>query len=412
MPRPVLLGGTHQEGQMLPAEEAAPPEQREAHESMRVHLQNLRLTALHKKARACGIPEDDIETAMDSDQPRRALAELLIPCIDAVTLTEHKQKEQLRARLRDLPLTALRKRASEAGVEEARIETATDASNPRAALVDLLSEDLPVRAEGKHGDSGELGDLGTLTSMLLWGPAREHGMGGTAVAVAVLTTLVWVVQFLCARKLLENAEDSDPDLLKAHLLEGWVQLTVPWMQAGNNVDGATVARCALDGSEANITALSSGDCRQAMAGAFDEYFGIAKTKGETNLPDLPVCFSAEGLANGAVNLTAGMIIVGLTVAKEIFLLLNARHTWPVVRQGDQDYDSSLITNLIKAPGPWLWWTLHMVGTSTINVMLLMASIKRYVLHFPGVYVNTCMSTGTHSCVAAGLSVLPTNSWMW
>ena len=79
-----------------------------------------------------------------------------------------------------------------------------DFGRPNVRSDSLVRWMAAAREEEKHGDSDELGDLGTLTSMLLWGPVREHGMSTTAFAAAALTSLVWVVQLLCAFKLLPN----------------------------------------------------------------------------------------------------------------------------------------------------------------------------------------------------------------
>eukprot|EP01045_Picozoa_sp_COSAG04_P014438 COSAG04_NODE_1080_length_8401_cov_4.323898_11_plen_57_part_01 len=47
--------------------------------AIRVELAPLKVSALAKRARALGVAEGSVDDALDSDQPRRALTELILP---------------------------------------------------------------------------------------------------------------------------------------------------------------------------------------------------------------------------------------------------------------------------------------------------------------------------------------------
>jgi hypothetical protein len=108
-----------------------------------------KLSQLKKRAVAEGVSQDEIEEAIDADEPRVALVELIVAAaavsvggIDAVDDAAAKAKAfeaELRSELGGLKkLSQLKKRAVAEGVSQDEIEEAIDADEPRVALVELI----------------------------------------------------------------------------------------------------------------------------------------------------------------------------------------------------------------------------------------------------------------------------------
>ena len=106
--------------------------------ALREELGGLRLMALQKRALSEGAADKDIEDAMDSDNAKAALVELLLQQHVSVATAEDAAQQVLRDQLKALRLMALQKRAASAGIAEEDIEDAIDGDDPKGALVELI----------------------------------------------------------------------------------------------------------------------------------------------------------------------------------------------------------------------------------------------------------------------------------
>eukprot|EP01043_Picozoa_sp_COSAG02_P045315 COSAG02_NODE_4130_length_5740_cov_3.273888_7_plen_215_part_00 len=108
-------------------EEAAPP--------LRAELEAMKPSARKKRALAAGATEDELEEAEDADDVIGALASLILshekPAGDAGAA-------ELRAELEAMKPSARKKRAVAAGASEEEIDEALDADDPLYALVTLI----------------------------------------------------------------------------------------------------------------------------------------------------------------------------------------------------------------------------------------------------------------------------------
>lgn len=96
-------------------------------------LGKLRLSELQKKARASGIPSDQVDDAADADDPRQELIGLILETLQA-------SGAALRAELGELRLGSLQKRARAAGLDGDRVDDAADADDPKTELIAMIME--------------------------------------------------------------------------------------------------------------------------------------------------------------------------------------------------------------------------------------------------------------------------------
>ena len=102
---------------------------------LREELRELKQGALAGRAKAAGADEPAVEEALDAGDPRAALIDLILRHSSA---PGDAATAELRAQLATLKQGALAKRAREAGVDEADVEEALDADDPKEALVALI----------------------------------------------------------------------------------------------------------------------------------------------------------------------------------------------------------------------------------------------------------------------------------
>ena len=114
-----------------------------AEAALRREYGSMKLKELRRRVKADGMPADELELAMDSDDPEDVLIEyLLMQHVD----TQREAQEAsaaLRRELDGLKLKELRKRAREAGVDAEKLEDAMDADDLHGAVVALLLECTP-----------------------------------------------------------------------------------------------------------------------------------------------------------------------------------------------------------------------------------------------------------------------------
>jgi len=77
----------------------------------------------------------------------------------------------------------------------------------------------------------------------------------------------------------------------------------------------------------SVVLIDSGECRLAMAREFTERFEEIQAWGlSTDIEELPVCLTADGLSNGSINMVAGMLIVAATVLLGVVEQLSGMYT--------------------------------------------------------------------------------------
>ena len=107
---------------------------------LRDELQGMKLSAVKKRAKQIGVDEQKLEQADDADDIKSAVIDLIIELNAAASGGAARQQElqQLRAELEAMKLSALKKKAKEVGVEEDKLEKADDADDIKAAVIDLI----------------------------------------------------------------------------------------------------------------------------------------------------------------------------------------------------------------------------------------------------------------------------------
>jgi hypothetical protein len=104
--------------------------------ALRDELSCLKLKVLRKRASDEGISEDEVEDAIDSDEPKAALIDLLVER----HASKSTQDSDVQSELRGMSVRDLRARAKEAGIDQDEVDDATDSDEPKAAIVALLMQ--------------------------------------------------------------------------------------------------------------------------------------------------------------------------------------------------------------------------------------------------------------------------------
>ena len=102
--------------------------------ALRQELGGLRLKELRKRAKGAGVSEDELENALDSDDPKVTLIDLLVECLTAGSTED----QELRSELEGLRLRELRARAKRVNIDQDEVDDATDSDDPKAAIIELL----------------------------------------------------------------------------------------------------------------------------------------------------------------------------------------------------------------------------------------------------------------------------------
>jgi hypothetical protein len=118
-------------------------------EARRKELSSLKLGALQKRA-SVDFSQDQIEVALDNDEPKQILINMLLDKVDqesagdaaleAAQAAREKQLDALRAELSELKLGALQKRAAAEGVDADKMSQALDEDSPKEEVITLLLE--------------------------------------------------------------------------------------------------------------------------------------------------------------------------------------------------------------------------------------------------------------------------------
>eukprot|EP01051_Picozoa_sp_SAG22_P023165 SAG22_NODE_5855_length_942_cov_4.071174_1_plen_184_part_10 len=131
-----------------PAASTAPLSGRDAElERLRAELQTMRMKDLRERARAesGGLPDDQLQMAADSDNPKQALVELMVDAhasvleaAEAGTATGEPDLQELREQLQGLRLRELKTRAAAEGISSETMDDADDSDDPKHFLIEVV----------------------------------------------------------------------------------------------------------------------------------------------------------------------------------------------------------------------------------------------------------------------------------
>eukprot|EP01046_Picozoa_sp_COSAG06_P007873 COSAG06_NODE_392_length_16344_cov_4.086981_12_plen_1028_part_00 len=107
-------------------------------------LRQLGVGALQTRAAAQGVDAGPIEDALDAEDPKGALIALILGAGESAS-DAISSSSSLREELRGLRLKQLRQRAAVEGLGEDAIDDALDGDDPKAALIDLLADRVASR---------------------------------------------------------------------------------------------------------------------------------------------------------------------------------------------------------------------------------------------------------------------------
>ena len=150
----------------MEAEEGTPPAE--------AVLTGMKLSALKKRARQAGVEEEKLEEADDADDIKAAVIALILEAARGA------EAAQMREELAGMKLSALKKRAKQAGVDEEKLEEADDADDIKAAVIDLiLAQSDGAAVEASHDEALRQlrEELGAMKLSKLKKRAREVEVG-------------------------------------------------------------------------------------------------------------------------------------------------------------------------------------------------------------------------------------------
>ena len=111
---------------------------------LRAELAGMKVSARRQRAAAAGASEEDVDAAIDADEPLAAFVALL--------LQHEKPAEEpsaaLRHELEELKLSQVRRRAAAAGISPEQLDEADDEESPKAAIIQLLLALAPPEGGG------------------------------------------------------------------------------------------------------------------------------------------------------------------------------------------------------------------------------------------------------------------------
>ena len=96
----------------------------------------MKVSALQQRASAQGADSQAIEEALDDDNPKAALVDLVMACATSGSDAD----QEFRRELEGMRLKELRERARSVDVDGAAMVVAMDSDDPKQALIQLLIE--------------------------------------------------------------------------------------------------------------------------------------------------------------------------------------------------------------------------------------------------------------------------------
>ena len=129
----------------MPVHDLVAEEEEDLH-ALHLELEVLGLTALIRRAKDAGVDAKEVDDAADGDRPKPSIIELII-AKEAPSSHSAAAMQVLRAELEALGLAPLIRRAQNAGVAEKELDNAADGDTPKASIIELLL-DKESRATG------------------------------------------------------------------------------------------------------------------------------------------------------------------------------------------------------------------------------------------------------------------------
>ena len=122
-------------------QQAASADSRACDAALLSELQALRLKELRKRAKDVGATGEELDAAMDEDEPNDAVIQLILALresVDDQSSNREELKLKLLAELQEMRLKDLRKRAKKDGISDDALDSAMDADEPEAAVIELI----------------------------------------------------------------------------------------------------------------------------------------------------------------------------------------------------------------------------------------------------------------------------------
>eukprot|EP01052_Picozoa_sp_SAG31_P018719 SAG31_NODE_1338_length_8731_cov_14.189643_1_plen_1748_part_10 len=186
--------------------------------ALRQELEGLRLKELRTRAREAGVDADELEEAIDADDPKAAVIALLM-AYDEASAPVSGNDAALRQELEGLRLKELRRRAREAGIDADELEDAIDADDPKAAVIELLMSHVETSAPEVDNDTALRQELEGLRLKELRKRAIENGLDADELEEAIDADdpKAAVIQLLLAH---EQVAQSRPPRDRSHFGSG------------------------------------------------------------------------------------------------------------------------------------------------------------------------------------------------
>eukprot|EP01046_Picozoa_sp_COSAG06_P022080 COSAG06_NODE_1691_length_8705_cov_95.509877_11_plen_875_part_01 len=118
----------------------------DSEDALRAELRALKPSALRRRAAELGISEEARDAADDAEDVAAALTQLILSASPQVVEAELERERALRRELEQLRVMALRERAVAEGVPEDAVEDAMEAEDTKGALIGLMLEVASSRA--------------------------------------------------------------------------------------------------------------------------------------------------------------------------------------------------------------------------------------------------------------------------
>jgi len=148
-------------------EAKAEPEEEEesggADAALVAELRKMKKSELRKRAKAEGVAEEKLDEAEDADDEKAALVDLIVEKIGAASKKDDDDKDaaaleamnKLKAELKGLKKSELRKRAKAEGVSADDLDAADDADDPKEAFIELIVAKAKPKAEKAEEEEEE-----------------------------------------------------------------------------------------------------------------------------------------------------------------------------------------------------------------------------------------------------------------
>eukprot|EP01051_Picozoa_sp_SAG22_P002547 SAG22_NODE_115_length_19315_cov_10.458368_8_plen_775_part_00 len=144
------------------------------HAALRAELSALTLSAAKRRARVAGVDQAAIDDADDTEDPKQAVVELVLAVAASTAAAQLQRAAQGREELTPMKMSALRKRALAVGLSADDVDAVDDSDDPRAALVELI---VAATGGGAEDDAEKSLQLREELSQLKMSALRKQARG-------------------------------------------------------------------------------------------------------------------------------------------------------------------------------------------------------------------------------------------